>query len=146
MELQAEFKRGDSYGASLIVPAKLNNDSGSGLNAGDLVERDGDGVKALTDGGSLLGVCHEDIANGETGIVDLPIFAVYKVTLASAGTYDSEGDAPDYGSVLTAAGSGEFDSTTTTLACGFIIDSDPASGDTCNAVLMCADMLNLGNA
>lgn len=126
MALQAEYKRGK------IVMVTLYNGSGADLSAGDLVEDDGVGnIQALTDGGSLLGVCHEDIANGEEGPVELPVFAVYKVKAATG---------VDFGLLdpIYAAGAGEFDTGATgNIPAGWVVDEDPAAAAYFRAVLVC---------
>jgi len=124
---QATFKRGN------YVPVTLPNNSGAAISAGDLVEDDAsNGIKALTDGGSFLGVAHDDIADSASGVVWIPSGnSVWEVDLATAFN-------PAQLDSIYAAGSGTFDAgTSSDPICGFIVDTDPASGvATARAVLI----------
>lgn len=122
------YKRGN------IIYVTLPNNSGAALSVGDEVEDDAsNGVQALTNGGNLLGICHDDIANGAEGTIEFPCGAVYEVDLAT-------GFNPAQLDPIFAAGSGTFDDGTghaAALAAGYIVDTDPASGTaTARAVLI----------
>ena len=115
---QATLKRGN------YVPVTLPNNSGAAISAGDLVEDDAsNGIKALTDGGGFLGVAHDDIADGDSGVVWIPSGnSVWEIDLAT-------GFNPAQLDLIYAAGSGTFDGgSATNPNCGFIVDTDPASG------------------
>lgn len=125
MAFQAEYKRGE------VVMVTLHNGSGAKLKAGDLVEDDGShGIKALTDGGPLLGICHENIEDGADGPVEIPCGAIYKVK-AAAGV--------DFGFLdpIYAAGGGEFDAGSAgNIPAGWVIDEDPPAGAYFRALLV----------
>lgn len=124
---QATFKRGN------YVPVTLPNNSGANISAGDLVEDDAsNGIQALADSGSLLGVAHDDIDDGDSGTVWIPACnSVWEIDLAT-------GFNPAQLDPIYAAGSGTFDAgSATNPICGFIVDTDPASGvATARAVLI----------
>lgn len=133
MSQQATYKQGP------MVQVTLSNGSGSALNVGDLVQDDGSNdIDALADAGggtnALLGICHEDIASGDTGYVEIPLGAVYEVSLAT-------GFDPSYLDAIYPAGSGEFDAgAASDVASGYIVDTNPSSGGTARAVLLTEKM------
>jgi len=124
---QATFKRGN------YIPVTLPNNSGSTITAGDLVADDGsNGITALTDGVGLLGVAHDTILTGASGVVWIPSGnSVWEIDLAT-------GFNPAQLDPIYAAGSGTFDDgSATNPNCGFIVDTNPASGSaTARAVLV----------
>lgn len=126
---QATYKRGP------IIYVTLPNNTGANLNVGDLVQDDGsNGIKALLDAGggvnAFLGVCHEDIALAEEGVVEIPVMAVYEVELAT-------GFNPAQLDPIYPAGSGEFDGGAgSDVVAGYIMDIDPASGATARAAMI----------
>lgn len=130
---QATYKRG------LIIYATLPNNSGAAISVGDVLEDDAsNGIKALTNGGNFLGVSHEDIADGDEGVVELPTLAVYEIDLAT-GFNPAQLDA------VYAAGSGTFDDGSghaAALAAGYIVDVDPASGSAIARTAMISEKLS----
>ena len=125
----ASLKRGD------IQPVTLPNNTVTAISKGDWVEDDGsNGIKALTDGGNLLGCAHEDIAaSGGVGIIDIPgANSVWEIDLAT-------GFNPSYLDAIYPAGTNTFDGGTATNPCaGYIVDFNPASGSNkARAIILC---------
>lgn len=125
----ASIKRGD------YQTVTLPNNTASAISAGDWVEDDGsNGIKALTDGGNLLGCAHEDIAaSGGVGEVDIPSpTSVWEVDLAT-------GFNPNYLDDIYPAGSNTFDGgSQNNPKAGYIVDTNPASGSNkARAIILC---------
>lgn len=128
-----------TYKRGHIVYVTLPNNSGSTITVGDDVEDDAsNGVKALTNGGDFLGVAHETILTGASGVIELPAFAVYEIDLAT-------GFDPAQLDAVYAAGSNTFDDGTghaAALAAGYIMDTNPASGASNARAAMISGKLN----
>ena len=125
----ASLKRGE------ILPVTLVNNTAIAISKGDWVEDDAsNGIKALTDGGNLLGCAHEDIAvSGGVGVVDIPSpTSVWEVDLAT-------GFNPSYLDDIYPAGSNTFDGgSLNNPKAGYIVDFNPASGSNkARAVILC---------
>jgi len=124
----ASLKRGD------IQPVTLPNNSGITISAGDWVEDDGsNGVKALTDGGNLLGCAHDEIATAYSGVIDIPSpTSVWEVDLATGFNPAPLDD-------IYPAGSNTFDGgSATNPKAGYIVDFNPASGSNkARAIILC---------
>lgn len=128
-----------TYKRGHIVYVTLPNNSGADISVGDDLEDDtSNGVTALTNGGNFLGVAHEDIADGSSGAVELPAYAVYEIDLATAFN-------PAQLDAVYAAGANTFDAGTghaAALAAGYIVDTDPASGAATARAVMISEKLN----
>ena len=125
----ASLKRGE------ILPVTLVNNTATAIAKGDWVEDDAsNGLKALTDGGNLLGNAHENIAaSGGVGVVDIPSpTSVWEIDLAT-------GFNPSYLDDIYPAGSNTFDGgSATNPKAGYIVDFNPASGSNkARAVILC---------
>ena len=124
----ASLKRGD------IQPVTLPNNSGVTISKGYWVEDDGsNGIKALTDGGNLLGCAHEDITTAYSGVIDIPSAnSVWEIDLAT-------GFNPSFLDAIYPAGTNTFDGGAATNPCaGYIVDFNPASGSNkARAIILC---------
>ena len=124
----ASIKRGD------YQTVTLPNNTGAAISKGDWVEDDAsNGIKALTDGGNLLGCAHENIALLASGEVEIPgPTAVYEVDLAT-------GFNPSFLTDIYPAGSNTFDGgSQNNPKAGYIVDFDPASGSNkARAIILC---------
>jgi len=127
------------YKAGPMQLETVANNSGSAISVGDDLEDDAsNGVQALTNGGNLFGVAHEDIADGDTGAMEVPLGAIYEVDLAT-------GFDPNRNDAIYAAGSNTFDDGTghaAALACGYIVNTNPASGSALAQAMLFGSWVN----
>ncbi|MFP3953100.1 MAG: hypothetical protein ACLFVS_03120 [Candidatus Acetothermia bacterium] len=131
----ARLLYGDSRGSSNVVTVQAL--AGEDLEAGDLVTNTamtGDFVVNKPSGASsLFGVVHEDAKDGELATVEVPVFAVYEVTLADASNFDNGG--PTLGDILNVHDQA-FGRTSTEDASAVLIDSNPAAGEKARVILV----------
>ena len=108
-------------GPELTVRVKAG---GAALSAGDPVEASGDTVVALTDGGTAVGVMHEDVAANGTGKMDLLLpGSIWEVGVSSQTL--------DRFAWVYAAGSGNVDAGATgNIAVGKVVNSPVTTADT----------------
>jgi len=125
------------YKAGPMQLVTVANNSGSAISVGDDLEDDAsNGVQALTDGGALLGVAHGDIADGDTGDMEVPLGAIYEVDLAT-------GFDPNRNDPIAAAGSNTFDvGTGGDPVCGYIVNTNPASGSALAQAMLLTTWMN----
>ena len=108
-------------GPELTVRVKAG---AAALSAGDPVEASGDTVVALTDGGTAIGVMHEDVAANGTGKMDLLVpGSIWEVGVSSQTL--------NRFAWVYAAGSGNVDAGSAgNVAIGKIVNSAVVSADT----------------
>ena len=107
-------------GHSVDMPVRVG-----ALSAGDPVEVGVDGVIALTDGGSMFGICASDGAVAAVVSIWRGPGRFQAVGAASASNFDR-------GDHVYSAGSNTIDGgSSTNRACGIVVDADPALAGKC---------------
>jgi len=110
------------YKRGLVIYVTQKNVGTVTINAGEFVKRATNGIEVAGDGDTLHGIAHEDIEPGATGIVEIPVGAIYSVDLATG--YD-----PTFSSKVCLASKNTVDGGTTgNVVAGIVIDEDPVAG------------------